>query len=104
MSMEKITPLMTIRPLERIDETRGGAIGAGSSHVPFSDLLGQAMKDVGTTQAASANDAYDLVMGNESDLHSIMIRSAMETTAVETAVELTSRVVSAYKEIMQMQI
>ena len=33
-----------------------------------------------------------------------MIHSAMETTAVETVVQLTSRAVSAYKEIMQMQI
>ena len=35
---------------------------------------------------------------------SSLINSAMEATAVETAVQLTSRAVSAYKEIMQMQI
>ena len=43
-------------------------------------------------------------MGDVSSLHSMMINSAMEATAVETVVQLTSRAVSAYKEIMQMQI
>lgn len=56
------------------------------------------------SQEAAAQDAYDLAMGDVSNLHSLMINSAMEATAVETAVQLTSRAVSAYKEIMQMQI
>ena len=43
-------------------------------------------------------------MGDVASLHNMMINSAMEATAVETAVQLTSRAVSAYKEIMQMQI
>ena len=56
------------------------------------------------SQQAAAQDTYDLAYGNSADLHTIMIHSAMETTAVETVVQLTSRAVSAYKEIMQMQI
>ena len=43
-------------------------------------------------------------MGDVASLHNMMINSVMEATAVETAVQLTSRAVSAYKEIMQMQI
>ena len=105
MSMENISQLISIQPIERIGEKGGAsAIAAATPRVPFGDLLSQAMQDVGAAQKATAQDTYDLVLGNEPDLHSIMIRSAMEATAIETAVELTSRVVTAYKEIMQMQI
>ena len=64
----------------------------------------EAMDALRQSQKATAQDAYDLAMGDVSNLHSLMINSAMEATAVETAVQLTSRAVSAYKEIMQMQI
>ena len=56
------------------------------------------MQNVNATEQDAATDAVDLIMGSETDLHSIMIRSVMETTAVETTVELTNRVVSAYKK------
>lgn len=94
-----------IVPIRPVDSVGTGSFSApGSSQVPFADILGQAMKDVAQTQSTTVQDAYDLVMGTGGDLHNIMIRNAMETAAVETAVELTSRVVSVYKEIMQMQI
>lgn len=101
-----IEMMQAILPLQSID-SKGAAAGLdanGGSSVPFADLLSQAMKDVNTTQQDAAQDAYGLVMGESADLHTVMIRSAMETAAIETAVELTSRVVGAYKEIMQMQI
>ncbi len=102
MSMEALTP---IRPIQSME---GGTAAPGApsmgSGLPFADLLGQAMRDVADAQGAAAGDAADLVMGTGDDLHSIMIRSAMETTAIETAVELTTRVVAVYKEIMQMQV
>jgi flagellar hook-basal body complex protein FliE len=94
-----------ISPIRPIDHIGTGSLSApGGTQVPFADVLGQAMRDVVETQKSTAQDAYDLVMGTGDDLHNIMIRNAMETAAVETAVELTSRVVSVYKEIMQMQI
>ena len=55
-------------------------------------------------QQAAAADSYNLAMGDVDSLHNMMINSALEATAVETAVQLTGRAVSAYKEIMQMQI
>jgi len=110
MSTDKIAPIVpqnfsSITPIRSLENVRTGSFSAlGGSRVPFADMLTKAMQDVADTQKASDDDAYDLVMGTNSDLHSIMIRNTMETAAVETAVELTSRVVSVYKEIMQMQI
>lgn len=77
---------------------------ANTSGVPFKDLFGSLISDLYTTADVSSADTAELVMGTNADLHTIMINSAMETTAIETVVEITSRAVSAYKEIMQMQI
>ena len=102
MSLEALTPLQHLHPLESNGQIKPTSLAG--SQLPFADLLSQAMQDVAKTQQDSVNDAYDLVMGTGEDLHTIMIRSAMETAAIETAVELTTRVVGAYKEIMQMQV
>jgi len=64
----------------------------------------EAMDTLQQAQEAAAADSYNLAMGDVESLHGMMINSVMEATAVETAVQLTSRAVSAYKEIMQMQI
>ena len=88
---------MYIVPLSNLPTVQSGSAGetsAQSGGLPFREVM----------QQAAAQDTYDLAYGNSADLHTIMIHSAMETTAVETVVQLTSRAVSAYKEIMQMQI
>lgn len=100
-----IVPLSSIPSLPGISSvTETGSdttqVGQGS----FSAIMQEALDTLRSSQEAAAQDSYSLAMGDVSDLHSLMINSAMETTAVETVVQLTSRAVSAYKEIMQMQI
>ncbi len=80
-----------------------GAVQSGGG-VPFADVMKSAMENLTQTQQVAAQDSYDLAMGDVSDLHSMMIHAAQETTAIETVVQLTSRAVSSYKEIMQMQV
>lgn len=77
---------------------------SGGGSQSFASIMKEAIDTLQETQAAAAQDSYDLAMGNVESLHSMMITSVMEATAVETAVQLTTRAVSAYKEIMQMQI
>jgi len=70
----------------------------------FSNIMQQAIETLEQTQQVSAQDSYNLAMGDIGDLHTMMINTVMETAAIETAVQVTSRAVSAYKEILQMQI
>ena len=98
---------MYIVPLSNLPTVQSGSAGetsAQSGGLPFREVMQQAVQSLQESQQAAAQDTYDLAYGNSPDLHTIMIHSAMETTAVETVVQLTSRAVSAYKEIMQMQI
>ena len=87
------------------------SLGAGSastssetSGVPFSDLLEESMKNLQETRRISDQDAYDLAMGRADDLATIAIHSAQASTALELTVQIASRAVSAYKEILQMQV
>ena len=99
-----LIPLNSISPIQGQDsvgQQSGPALAANSS---FASIIQEAIENLQQSQQAAAEDSYNLAMGDISSLHSMMINSAMEATAVETVVQLTSRAVSAYKEIMQMQI
>jgi len=106
MYLVPLSALPSIQPLETAGQENGSTapqqqeVGKQS----FANIMREAIDTLRQTQEAAAADSYDLAMGDVASLHTMMINSAMEATAVETAVQLTSRAVSAYKEIMQMQI
>ena len=100
-----IVPISSLPSIQERGQKDNQTTAEGNLGKPsFSNIMEEAMDALQKSQEAAAQDAYDLAMGDVSNLHSLMINSAMEATAVETAVQLTSRAVSAYKEIMQMQI
>ena len=96
--------IIPLSSLPTIQSTENSVQTASASGIPFSSVMQQAMQSLQESQQAAAQDTYDLAYGNASDLHTIMINSTKETASVEAVVQLTSRAVSAYKEIMQMQI
>lgn len=106
MYLVPLSALPAIQPLETVGQSGENTDvqqkeAAGQS---FSSIMQEAMATLRQTQEAAAADAYNLSMGDVTSLHDMMINSVMEATAVETVVQLSSRAVSAYKEIMQMQI
>lgn len=102
MYLVPLTGLPTVQGLDNVNQA--GKPKEDNEQSSFASIMKDAMATLEQTQKQSKEDAYNLAMGDVASLHSMMINSAMETTAVETVVQLTSRAVSAYKEIMQMQI
>lgn len=100
-----LVPLTSLPSIQSKDPAqqpvRDPALGGGQS---FAGIMQEAIDTLAQTQEAARADAYNLATGDIGSLHSLMINSALEATAVETAVQITSRAVGAYKEIMQMQI
>lgn len=90
-------PSLSAEPLQQTQKIAG-------SKVPFADVLADAVQNMQETQAVAQADSYRLAMGEADDLHTIMINSAKATTAMEFTVELTTRAVSAYNEILRMQV
>ncbi|MBQ7046926.1 MAG: flagellar hook-basal body complex protein FliE [Oscillospiraceae bacterium] len=70
----------------------------------FGDILKMKIQGVKDLEMHSLQSAYDISTGASSDLESAMLDSAKASTAIEMTTQITTRVVNAYKEIMQMQI
>lgn len=97
-----ISQMPSISPLQETHQEVQG-VQQGSS-LPFADIFQQAIETMQETQAVSEQDAYNLAMGKTDDLHTVMINSEKAATALELTVQLTSRALSAYNEIMRMQV
>lgn len=104
MYLVPLSALPSIQSLETVNQEPGAALKQQEGKSSFANIMREAIDTLRQSQETAAADSYDLAMGDVASLHNMMINSAMEATAVETAVQLTSRAVSAYKEIMQMQI
>lgn len=98
-----IIPISRITPAA-MGNTQETAQQTANSGVPFSEILASAYKNAQETREIAQNGTQQLALGEVDDLHTMMINSTKATAAIEFTVELTSRAVSAYKEILQMQI
>ena len=72
--------------------------------VPFASVLQNAVNEYSTLQEKSSEETQQLALGNADNLAQITIDSLKAKAALQTTVQLTSRIVGAYKEIMQMQV
>ena len=99
--MTQIVPISGMKPL--FEQNAQGAVRQETT-MPFSNILQESLQNLQQAQEVAAQDSYNLAMGNADDLHSIMIHSAQATAALEMTVQVASRAMNAYKEILQMQI
>ena len=98
----------TIQPIEKMDFTK--SVSATTPVAPmspvsnFADILKQSMADYAKLEQVTAQDSKALALGTAQDLTQIQINAMKAEAALQTTVQLTTRTVNAYKEIMQMQI
>lgn len=93
-----------LQPLQSINTAQTSADDTVKAGIPFRQLLSEAVQQLSEVQETNIQDTYDLATGSVSELYELSIHSAMQQTAVEMTVQLASRAVSAYKEVLQMQI
>ncbi|NLW78166.1 MAG: flagellar hook-basal body complex protein FliE [Ruminococcaceae bacterium] len=101
-----IVPLGNLPTISSITDIQGrqGAQGGAVQNMPFSDILQNAFTDLVTTQAESSAQTYSLAMGGTDDLHTGAIAAVKYGTAVSYASSLTRAAISAYNELMRMQV
>ena len=104
MFIVPISQMPTIEEIKKVSASTETVIPTENNGLPFADMLKNAMNDAREAEKVAQEDTYKLAMGQTDDLHNVMINSAKATAAVEFAVEVTSRAVSAYNEILRMQI
>ena len=98
-------PVSTIQSTQPATWTKINTPGGGAStSIPFADVLKDAVDEYTDLQQTVDKDGSALALGQADNLTQIQIDSLKAEAALQTTVQLTSRVVNAYKEIMQMNI
>ncbi len=79
--------------------------GEKTSATPsFQNYFQQALQEVESANAAVKQDGIELSLGNLDNIAQAQIDILKAETLTQVAVQVTTRAVNAYKEIMQMQV
>ena len=70
----------------------------------FSDLLGQAINKVNTSEASADDAVNQMLTGKADNVHDVMIAMEKSEITLKLAVEVRDKVVNAYQEVMRMQV
>lgn len=97
------TFIVPIQPME-FPSGKAGPQVQPSASVPFKNVFDQVLGELERSTATARQDSRDLVLGNVNDLAQVQINALKAQTMLQTTVQLTTRAVNAYKEIMQMQV
>ena len=98
--------IVPITPMEKMDfsSTEKVTTAKEAKEGGFSSLLDSAIENFNEADKLSDLDNAGLSLGNADDLAQIQINMLKAETMLQTTVQITSRAVNAYKEIMQIQV
>jgi flagellar hook-basal body complex protein FliE len=85
----------------RLDEIRTADIQTGPS---FGKLLQEAIKNVDELQDQAGREVQSLMRGEIKDIHSAMIAVQKADVSFQMMMQVRNKLVSAYQEIMKMQV
>jgi flagellar hook-basal body complex protein FliE len=91
-----------ISPLSKIstDMTAPSVSDGGKS---FQNILNNAIRDVEGTRSDAAKSVEQFLSGNGEDLHSTILATQRAELEFQMFMQVRNKVVSAYQEIMKMQ-
>lgn len=98
--MQSMTETQGIQSIESLNNKQVTNNTSGG----FSKIFEEAYTNARELQAISNQDAVDLALGNVDNLSEVMINASKSSTATSLAVDLTSRAISTYKEILQISV
>ncbi|MDN5352511.1 MAG: flagellar hook-basal body complex protein FliE [Clostridiales bacterium] len=75
-----------------------------SSTLNFSDMLVNALQSVSDDQVYAENMDRMLALGEIDNVHDVTIAAAQADLTLNLAVEVTNKVLTAYNEIMRLQL
>ena len=79
-------------------ETRTGASSG------FEDILTEAFRTVGKTDAIDKGSALELLMGESDDFAGLLIDAQKAELSLQLALQIRNKVIDAYNEVMRMSV
>ena len=80
------------------------AAGAGATGASFQNLLHSAIQNVEASSASASSAVQGYLAGGPQELHSTILAAQSAELDFEMFLQVRNKVVSAYEEIMRMQI
>jgi flagellar hook-basal body complex protein FliE len=80
------------------------APGSGNAGTSFSDVLSGAINEVESSRASAAKSVNQFLSGEGDDLHSTVLASQRADLEFQMFMQVRNKVVSAYQEVMKMQL
>ena len=76
---------------------------APSEGAAFGDILKQALQEVNDAHNTSEQEARNLISGNSTDMHTAILAVQKADVSFQMMMAVRSKLVSAYQEVMRMQ-
>jgi flagellar hook-basal body complex protein FliE len=94
----KISSLAPVTPLQPPVSLSGG------DATPFKDVLSSAIQDVQGAQSSATDGINKFLSGEGDDLHSTILATQRADLEFQMFLQVRNKVVSAYQEVMKMQL
>ncbi len=99
---------MNVQPIGIVNSLAPGSTGSvgGAQQAidGFGKALGDAVSALNSTQKEAETRSLQLAMGEQVDLHDVMITQNRANLSLELSVQIQTKLVEAYQEIMRMQV
>jgi flagellar hook-basal body complex protein FliE len=82
----------------------GSISSAPSGGGTFQNMLESAIGNVETLQKNADSAAQDFITGKNEDIHTVALATQQSELAFELGLQIRNKVVSAYQEVMKMQL
>jgi flagellar hook-basal body complex protein FliE len=87
-----------------IQKTEEKAFTPSEAQKSFSSFLKDSIEKVNQTQMESDTLTKKLALGQDVDLHEVMIASQKASVTMQLTLEIRNKAVEAYQEMMRMQV
>ena len=102
MNPLNLNPLPSLDALSQAQKPAATGLGEGSAP-PFADVLKQALQEVTDANTTSEQEARNLISGNSTDMHTAILAVQKADVSFQMMMAVRSKLVSAYQEVMRMQ-
>ena len=100
-----IQSIFTSMPVESLMKTESQPkLNSSESQQNFGEFLKNAINDVNNNQVQSDVLTQKLVLGEDVELHDVMIAAQKATISLNATMEVRNKVVEAYQEIIRMPV
>jgi len=90
-------------PAKGLNALASGRTDSSTARVPFSDLLTDAVGQIGQLEGQARVAVDGLITGKGVDVHQAMIAAEKASLAFELALAVRNKAVQAYQSVMAMQ-